>query len=150
MCGWIPRDILGDYTESSIKLDKEVTSHKCKETRLDPEKINNRKWSAEELSLFQEVVDLFGINSYEQISIHMGTQGYTQVAWYKHKMHPETKKTKHIDPNWKIGKWTDEECRLYKEGVEQFGEKSHKNIANHMGTRSKDQVWVKYHEVMEN
>ncbi|GFH44509.1 hypothetical protein CTEN210_00983 [Chaetoceros tenuissimus] len=102
-------------------------------SNTDSEMLNKGKWTDEEHSLFIEGLEVYGKGEWKKIASHVQTRTNRQVLTHAEKYFAQTENTN-------TGKWTDEEHRLFEEGLEKYGKGVWKKIASHVRTRTWVQV----------
>ncbi|GFH58433.1 hypothetical protein CTEN210_14909 [Chaetoceros tenuissimus] len=102
-------------------------------SNTDSGMLNKGYWTDEEHRLFVEGLEKYGKGEWKKITSHVQTRTYKQVIRHAQIYFEKTNNTK-------MGKWTDEEQRLFLEGLKKYGKGQWKKIASHIRTRTNDQV----------
>ncbi|GFH49057.1 protein MYSM1 [Chaetoceros tenuissimus] len=98
-------------------------------SNIDSDMLNKGKWTDEEHRLFEEGLEKYGKGEWKKIASHVRTRTRIQVNNHAEKYIAQAENTNK-------GKWTDEEHRLFVEGL-QIYDKNWKKIASHVVTHKK-------------
>ena len=120
-------------TRTLLQVTNHAYKYFAKQASTDSDVLNKGKWTDEEHRLFVEGLELYGKGKWKKITSHVRTRTYSQVTNYASNYFAK-------QASGNNGKWTDEEHRLFLEGLELHGKRQWKDIASHVQTRTSTQV----------